>query len=81
MGLYLDMRSQRMGDKQLAQTIGVSPWKLKSLNKQARSWSKAGVARAIQLVNTCDAAVKGAAVDANYALESMLIAIEKARQA
>ena len=81
LGLYLDMRSQRMGDKQLAQTIGVSPWKLKSLNKQARSWSKAGVARAIQLVNTCDAAVKGAAVDANYALESMLIAIEKARQA
>jgi len=80
-GLYLDLRSQRMGDKQLAQTIGVSPWKLKSLNKQARSWSKAGVARAIRLVNTCDAAVKGAAVDPDYALESMLIAIEEARQA
>ena len=80
-GLYLDLRSQRMGDKQLAQTIGVSPWKLKSLNKQARSWSKAGVARAIRLVNTCDAAVKGAAVDPDYALESMLIAIEEACQA
>ena len=80
-GLYLDLRSQRMGDKQLAQTIGVSPWKLKSLNKQARSWSKAGVARAIRLVNTCDAAVKGAAVDPDYALESMLIAIDEARQA
>ncbi|MDU4681178.1 MAG: DNA polymerase III subunit delta, partial [Cutibacterium avidum] len=80
LGLFLDMRSQRMGDKQLAQAIGVSPWKLKALNKQARSWSKAGAAKAIRLVSTCDAAVKGAAVDADYALESMLIDVEKARQ-
>ncbi|WCC81050.1 DNA polymerase III subunit delta [Cutibacterium equinum] len=80
LGLFLDMRSSRMGDKQLAQAIGVSPWKLKALNKQGRSWSKAGVARAIRLVNSCDGAVKGAAVDANYALESMLIDVEKARQ-
>ncbi|MSS45748.1 DNA polymerase III subunit delta [Cutibacterium sp. WCA-380-WT-3A] len=80
LGLYLDMRTQRMGDKQLAQAIGVPPWKLKSLNRQGRSWNKAGVAKAIRLVTTCDAAVKGAAVDANYALESMLIAIDEARQ-
>lgn len=80
LGLFLDMRSQRMGDKQLAQAIGVSPWKLKALNKQARSWSKAGAAKAIRLVSTCDAAVKGAAVDADYALESMLIDVERARQ-
>ncbi|MDO4411720.1 DNA polymerase III subunit delta [Cutibacterium sp.] len=81
LGLFLDMRRQPMGDKQLAQAIGVSPWKLKALNKQARSWSKAGVARAIRLVNACDGAVKGAAVDANYALESMLINVENARRA
>lgn len=81
LGRYLDARTQRMGDGQIASAIGVPPWKLKDLESQRRRWDRLAVARAMRQVATADAAVKGAAVDPDYALEAMILAIEAARSA
>lgn len=74
-GLYLDVRKERIPEKQMAQVIGVPPWKMRNLVGQARSWNAPAVARAIRLVTEADASVKGAAVDPDYALEAMVLGI------
>lgn len=63
----------------LAREVGVPPWKLKSLRSQARGWDPGGVAAALKAVAVADAQVKGAADDAEYALERALLAIATAR--
>jgi DNA polymerase-3 subunit delta len=65
----------------LAREAGVPPWKLRILREQARGWEDAGVARAITAVAQADADVKGAASDAAYALERMVLAVTSAREA
>ncbi len=67
-------------DADLAQEVGVPPWKLKSMRSQARGWDQGGVATALKAVAVADAEVKGAAGDPEYALERALIAIATARQ-
>lgn len=79
LGKYLDARDDGLRDAQIAQRIGVPPWKLKSLGLLARQWRAAGVARAIQAVATADAQVKGASSDAGFALEQMVLAIIRNR--
>lgn len=79
LGKYLDARDDGLRDAQIAQRIGVPPWKLKSLGPLARQWRAAGVARAIQAVATADAQVKGASSDAGFALEQMVLAIIRNR--
>ena len=85
LGKYLGVRDERLRDVELARRIGVPPWKLKDLSRQARGWSTQGVARAIQHAATADAAVKGASGDADYALESLVLSVidcrSRARQA
>lgn len=54
----------------LAAELGMPPWRVKKAQKQSRRWSRESVARAVQLVATLNADVKGAAADADYALES-----------
>lgn len=70
-------RGMREGD--LAREVGVPPWKLRTLREQARGWDDAGLARAIQVVAQADADVKGAASDAAYALERMVLSVAAAR--
>lgn len=69
----------REGD--LAREVGVPPWKLKSMRSQARGWDQRGLARALQAVATADAAVKGAADDAEFALEQLVLAVAGCRRA
>lgn len=70
-------RGLREGD--LAREVGVPPWKLRTLRDQGRGWEDAGLVRAIHAVARADADVKGAASDASYALERMVISVTEAR--
>ncbi len=66
-------------DADLAREAGVPPWKLRVLREQLRGWDDAGLARAISAVAQADADVKGAASDAAYALERMVLRVTEAR--
>lgn len=70
-------RGLREGD--LAREVGVPPWKLRTLRDQSRGWEEPGLVTAIQAVAQADADVKGAASDASYALERMVISVATAR--
>lgn len=54
----------------LAGELRMPPWRIEKAQKQARRWSSAKVATAIRLVAALNADVKGAAADADYALET-----------
>ena len=54
-------------------------WKLKALNGQARGWSEQGLGRAIRAVAVADADLKGAASDASYTLERLVLTIASLR--
>lgn len=54
----------------LASELGMPPWRVQKAQKQARRWSNTSVAEAMRLVATLNADVKGAAADADYALEA-----------
>ena len=68
-----------MRDADLAREVGTPPWKLRQLREQARGWDEEGLATAVRAVARADAAVKGAAADAAFALERMVITITGAR--
>lgn len=80
LGKYLDLRSARMGEGELAREVGVPPWKIKDLARLSRSWSARGVSQALRAVAVADAQVKGAASDPDFALEQLLLAVDRARQ-
>ncbi len=67
----------REGD--LAREVGVPPWKLKSMRTQARGWDQGGLATALKAVAVADAQVKGAADDADFALERAILTVARAR--
>jgi DNA polymerase-3 subunit delta len=54
----------------LAGELGMPPWRVQKARKQARHWSRETVAAAMRLVAALNADVKGAAADADYALEA-----------
>jgi DNA polymerase-3 subunit delta len=54
----------------LAAELGMPPWRVQKAQKQARRWSRGSIADAMRLVATLNADVKGAAADADYALEA-----------
>ncbi|MGZ4428614.1 MAG: DNA polymerase III subunit delta [Nocardioidaceae bacterium] len=68
-----------MRDNELAREAGVPPWKVRTLREQARGWDERGLARAIVAVAQADADVKGAASDAAYSLERMVLTVTSAR--
>jgi DNA polymerase III subunit delta len=72
--------SGRADPYQLASTLGMPPWKVKKAMAQARCWERGGLAEAIQLVAAVNADVKGAAADAEYALERAVLALCAARR-
>jgi len=75
LGRYLDSRGSRMSDADLARSIGIPPWKLKDIARQARSWEPRGVAGAIQAVALADAQIKGAVSDPGFALEQLVLKV------
>lgn len=79
LGKYLELRSARMSDVDLARQVGVPPWKLKDLSRLSREWSSRGVSVAIRAVARTDEQVKGAAADPGFALEQLLLTLDAAR--
>lgn len=53
----------------LAPRLGMPPWKVKKAQGQVRGWSEPGVRRALGIVASLNADVKGAAASGEYALE------------
>lgn len=53
----------------LAGELGMPPWRVQKAQKQSRRWSRDRVAQAMRVVAALNADVKGAAADADYALE------------
>jgi DNA polymerase-3 subunit delta len=68
-----------MRNADLMREVGVPSWKLDILRDQARGWDEDGIARAIRVVATADAEIKGKAHDASYALEKMVLGVVRAR--
>ncbi|MBF4163325.1 DNA polymerase III subunit delta [Nocardioides acrostichi] len=68
-------------DNDLARDVGVPPWKVRSVRDQARGWSQDGLVAAIRAVAQADADVKGAASDAAYTLERLVLTITELREA
>jgi DNA polymerase III subunit delta len=71
---------RQMGEVDLAREVGVPPWKLRTLRDQSRGWSDEGIGRAIQAVATADADIKGAASDAAYTLERLVLTVSRLRE-
>jgi DNA polymerase-3 subunit delta len=65
----------------LARDLGMPPWKVERVQRQARGWRPEGIAIALAAVADADAAVKGAGVDPAYALERAVLTIAAARAA
>jgi DNA polymerase-3 subunit delta len=68
----------RPGD--LARDLGMPPWKVDRVRAQLRGWDLEGVAAALIAVAGADAAVKGGAVSAGFALERAVIAVAGSRR-
>ena len=58
-----------------AKDLGLPPWQLDKLRKQARTWSPPRLSAALRAVAAADAAVKGAAADPYYALEKLVLTL------
>lgn len=69
----------RGSEYDLAKQLGMPPWKVKRARGQGREWTEPGLRRALGVVATLNADVKGAAVDPGYALEHAVRRIVAAR--
>ncbi|MBB1510124.1 DNA polymerase III subunit delta [Tessaracoccus sp. MC1756] len=77
---YLDAQNSRLRGADLAREIGVPPFKLKDYARASNTWQVGGVAEAIRLIARGDAEVKGAATDAAFALERMVLGVLQHRR-
>ena len=73
--------AKNVREADLAREVGVPPWKLKDIKAQAQGWSDPALARAIRAVAQADADIKGAASDACYTLERLVLTITGLRGA
>ena len=64
-----------MREADLAREVGVPPWKLRTIRDQSRGWSEGGIGAAVRAVAQADAEVKGAASDASYTLERLVLTL------
>ena len=55
--------------------LGLPPWQVDKLRKQARSWNPARLSAALRSVAAADAAVKGAGADPAFALERLVLTL------
>jgi DNA polymerase-3 subunit delta len=60
----------RGSPRDLAGELGMHWFRVEKAQKQARRWSRGSIAEAMRLVAALNADVKGAAADADYALEA-----------
>ena len=67
-------------DVDLAREVGVPPWKLRTLREQSRAWSPDGLGQALRAVARADADIKGAAHDASYTLERLVLTVTALRE-
>lgn len=79
-GRYFGVRTQRLGPPDMARVVGVPPWKVKDIAAQSRQWAPEAVARGIDAVARADAQVKGAGTDPGYALEQLVLTLDRARR-
>lgn len=77
---YLDAQKSRLRGADLARHIGVPPFKIKDYARASNTWQVGGVAEAIRLIAKGDAEVKGAATDAAFALERMVLGVLQQRR-
>jgi DNA polymerase-3 subunit delta len=63
----------------LASQLGMPAWKIERAQRQARGWTPAGLAVAMQAAAVCNAEVKGGSDDRGYALERAVFAMSAAR--
>lgn len=63
----------------LASQLGMPPWKVDKARQAGRGWSSDGLVAGMAVVSELNAAVKGAAVDAEYALEKAVMDLVAAR--
>ncbi|TIC83996.1 DNA polymerase III subunit delta [Nocardioides sp. GY 10127] len=68
-------------DNDLARELGVPPWKVRTIREQSRGWTEDGLAAAVRAVAQADADIKGAATDAAYTLERLVLTITELRSA
>lgn len=64
-----------------AAAVGLREWQLRKMRQQLSGWTPDGVSLAIRAIADADAEVKGAAVDADYAIEKVIVRIGRARYA
>jgi DNA polymerase III subunit delta len=69
-----------MREPDLAREVGVPPWKLRVVRDQTRGWSEGGIAKAIRAIARADADIKGAASDASYTLERLVLTVTDLRE-
>jgi len=69
-----------MREVDLAREVGVPPWKVRTIRDQSRGWSEGGISRAIRTIARADADIKGAAGDAAYTLERMVLTVTGLRE-
>ncbi|WP_019819286.1 DNA polymerase III subunit delta [Saccharomonospora saliphila] len=70
----------RGNPNQMAGELGMPPWKVRKAQGQTRGWSARGLAEAMRIVARVNAEVKGAAADADYAVERAVLDVLAARQ-
>lgn len=63
----------------LAGELKMPAWKVRKALSQARGWTSTGIADALQVVGAVNADVKGAAADADYALERSVLRLIELR--
>lgn len=63
----------------LASQLGMPAWKVRKVSRQVQGWRPEGLSAAVAAVARADAAVKGAAYDAEHAVERMLLEVVQAR--
>ncbi len=65
----------RIDARRDASAFGMSPWQLEKTVRNARNWTPAAIAEAVQIVADLDGATKGSALDEEYAVEEAVRAI------
>ncbi|GAC1611517.1 MAG: DNA polymerase III subunit delta [Mycobacteriales bacterium] len=65
----------------LAGPLGMPTWKVEKIQRQVRGWRPEDLVSAFQAVAAADAAVKGGAVDQDYAVERVVLQVAAARGA
>jgi len=69
----------RGNPNQLAGELRLPPWKIRKAQAQARGWDQSSIATAMRITARVNADVKGAAADADYALERAVLELVATR--